>query len=293
MLQIHCCMIYSFLSFDFWRIFRRFFLLDGRQSNWIYLSTETKVILLCGKSDAIPPDEFWTELCYSLTAFYDNILKKSGSGGHPAAKHLSCKFVTQTASAPNPPVVPCQYPLTTPMQHPAAPPEKPAGESAEPPEKPALPTPPANKGRGGNQIGGRAGRGWLKHASAYISVIRCCSLQYSPIGRAELQQRIQPQGSIPRLNRKHQYMPVRTSLYDLNNYRTASLTKRNALTTEPTMQIWHIKMWIIAIIKSNCKKEFTTRKICWITVWLLANSGTESHNEDRTWQLQWNVVARS
>ena len=78
------------------------------------LSTETKVILLCGKSDAMPPDEFWTELCDSLTAFYDNILKKSCAGGRPAAKNLSCKFVTQTASVPNPPVVPCQYPLTTP-----------------------------------------------------------------------------------------------------------------------------------------------------------------------------------
>jgi hypothetical protein len=33
-----------------------------------------------------------------------------------------------------------------------------AAEAAAPPEKPALPTPPANKGRGGNQMGGRAGR---------------------------------------------------------------------------------------------------------------------------------------
>ncbi len=43
-------------------------------------------------------------------------------------------------------------------------------------------------------------------------------------------------------------------------------------------------MWIIAIItwKSNCKKEFTTRKTWWIAVssWLLANSGPESHNEE-------------
>jgi hypothetical protein len=64
------------------------------------LSTETKVILLCGKSDAMPPDEFWTELCDSLTAFYDNILKKSGAGGRPEAKNLSCTFVTQIASVP-------------------------------------------------------------------------------------------------------------------------------------------------------------------------------------------------
>ncbi len=72
------------------------------------------MILLCGKSDAMPPDEFRTELCDSLTTFYDNILKKSGDGGRPAAKHLSRKFVSQTASVPNPPVVLCQYPLTTP-----------------------------------------------------------------------------------------------------------------------------------------------------------------------------------
>ena len=52
-------------------------------------------------------------------------------------------------------------------------------------------------------------------------MIRCCSLQYCAIGLAELQQRIQQQGSIPRLNHKDQYMPVRTSLYDLNYSRTA------------------------------------------------------------------------
>jgi hypothetical protein len=47
-----------------------------------------------------------------------------------------------------------------------APPPAPAAESAAPPEKlpVALPTSPANKDRGGNRIGGRAGRGWLKHS---------------------------------------------------------------------------------------------------------------------------------
>ncbi len=65
----------------------------------------------------------------------------------------------QTASVPDPPVVPCQYPLTTPTPRPAAPPKNRRGESAAPPEKPALPTPPVNKGRGGNQIGGRASSG--------------------------------------------------------------------------------------------------------------------------------------
>ncbi len=83
------------------------------------LSTETKVILLCGKSDAMPPDEFRTELCDTLTTFYDNILKKSGAGGRPAA--LSCPFVTETASVPYPPMVPCPYPLTTPTPTPSSP----------------------------------------------------------------------------------------------------------------------------------------------------------------------------
>ncbi len=33
------------------------------------------------------------------------------------------------------------------------------------------------------------------------------------------------------------------------------------------------------------QKKFTTRKTCWITVWLLAYSCAESHNEDMTWEL--------
>ena len=69
--------------------------MEDNRIEFIYdLSTETKVILLCGKSDAMPPDEFWTELCDSLNAFCDNILKKSGAGGRPAAKPLSLEFVT-------------------------------------------------------------------------------------------------------------------------------------------------------------------------------------------------------
>jgi hypothetical protein len=59
-----------------------------------------------------------------------------------------------------------------------------------------------------------------------------------------------------------------------------SLVTRNALNTEPGMQIWHVKMWIIEIMKSNCKNKFTTRKTCWFAVWLFANSGADSHNED-------------
>jgi hypothetical protein len=57
--------------------------------------------------DAMPPDEFRTELRDSLTAFYENNFKKSGAEGRPAAKPLSRKIVTKTASVPDPLVVPC------------------------------------------------------------------------------------------------------------------------------------------------------------------------------------------
>ncbi len=54
----------------------------------------------------------------------------------------------------------------------------------------------------------------------------------------------------------------------LTTWKRNALTTRAVLVTEPlaTMQIWYVKMmWIIAmIIKSNCKKEFTTRKTCWL-----------------------------
>ncbi len=69
--------------------------MEDYRIEFIYdLSTETKVLLLCGKSDAMPPDEFQTELCDSFTAFYHNILKKSGAEGRPTAKPLSIEFVT-------------------------------------------------------------------------------------------------------------------------------------------------------------------------------------------------------
>ncbi len=43
----------------------------------------------------MPPDDFWTELCGSLTDFYENILKKASAGGRRVAMPLSRKFVTQ------------------------------------------------------------------------------------------------------------------------------------------------------------------------------------------------------
>ena len=48
----------------------------------------------------MPPDAFRTELPDSLTAFYENILKKAGAGGRPVAKPLICKFVTKTTTMP-------------------------------------------------------------------------------------------------------------------------------------------------------------------------------------------------
>ena len=49
---------------------------------------------------AMPPDAFWTELRDSLTAFYENILKKAGAGGRPVVNPLIHKFVTKTTTMP-------------------------------------------------------------------------------------------------------------------------------------------------------------------------------------------------
>ena len=47
--------------------------------------------------NAMPADEFRTELRDSLTAFYENILKKTGAGGRPVAKPLIRKFAAKAA----------------------------------------------------------------------------------------------------------------------------------------------------------------------------------------------------
>jgi hypothetical protein len=118
------------------------------------------VILLCGKSDSMPPDEFRTELSDSLTTFYDNILKKSCAGGRPAAKHLSRKFVTQTASVPDPPGTsgPMAVRSDDTNANAVEPPADAAAAAPAPPPAPAAEAaaPPANKG---NQTGGRASSG--------------------------------------------------------------------------------------------------------------------------------------
>ncbi len=42
--------------------------------------------------DDMPPDEFRAELCDSLTALYEKILKKVGAGGRSVGKALPRKF---------------------------------------------------------------------------------------------------------------------------------------------------------------------------------------------------------
>ncbi len=110
--------------------------------------------------DSMPPDDFRTELCGSLTDFYENILKKACAGGRPVAMPLSRKLVTKAASLPAPDpavgadgdnnnVVVPQADSDT-----AAPPLGPAAaEATAPPPAPAAPpTPPwgwrAGKGGG-------------------------------------------------------------------------------------------------------------------------------------------------
>jgi hypothetical protein len=53
--------------------------------------------------NAMPADELRTELRDSLTVFYENILKKAGTGGRPVAKPLISKFVTKAAPVPEDP----------------------------------------------------------------------------------------------------------------------------------------------------------------------------------------------
>ncbi len=107
--------------------------------------------------NTMPPDDFLTELSGSLTDFYENILKKAGTGGRPVAMLLSSKFVTKAASLPAPDpaagadgddnnvVVPRADSNT------AAPPQGPA--AAEAAAAPPPPTPPRGlrAGRGGGK----------------------------------------------------------------------------------------------------------------------------------------------
>ncbi len=99
----------------------------------------------------MPADEFRTELRESLTAFYQNILKKTGAGGRPVAKPLIRKFVTKAAPVPEDPpsgkasadnnaADAAVEPSAAAVEPPSAAPAPPA------PEKEAPPTPPAKRG---------------------------------------------------------------------------------------------------------------------------------------------------
>ncbi len=95
-------------------------------------------------------DDFLSVLSGSLTDFYENILKKAGSGGRPVAMPLSCKFVTKAASLPAPDPAACVARDDNNVEEPqadthaAAPgPPPAAAEAAAPP-----PAPPAPGGGG-------------------------------------------------------------------------------------------------------------------------------------------------
>ena len=132
---------------------------------------------------AMPPDSLLTELHDSLTAFYENILKKT-------------KTTTMPEAAPPAPATPMPMPTTSsPLAPPSSPFRRPctaAGSCGES-RCGSLSRVPPKTGAAGFWVGRT--KGWLKHAWACIAVIRCTCLQYSAICLAELQQRIQPQGT--------------------------------------------------------------------------------------------------
>ena len=101
-------------------------------------------------------------------------------------------------AAPPAPATPMPMPTTSsPLAPPSSPFRRPctaAGSCGES-RCGSLSRVPPNTGAADQRVGRT--KGWLKHAWACIAVIRCTCLQYSAIGQAELQQRIQPQGSIP------------------------------------------------------------------------------------------------
>ncbi len=108
--------------------------------------------------NAMPADEFRTELRDSLIAFYENILKKTGAGGRPVARPLIHKFVTKAAPVPDDPpsgqACADDNAADPPVEPPADAVERPSTASAPPaPEKIAPPTPPAKAPQKGCQAG--------------------------------------------------------------------------------------------------------------------------------------------
>ena len=116
--------------------------------------------------NAMPADEFRTELRDSLTAFYENILKKTGAGGRPVAKPLIRKFAAKAAPVHDDP--PSRRPAkpaqtTTQLIPPSCPLPKPS--SAYPPhlhrrhlKKLLRPPPPPAKPAGKGGQPGKAGK---------------------------------------------------------------------------------------------------------------------------------------
>jgi hypothetical protein len=102
----------------------------------------------------MPADEFRTELSDSLTAFYQNILKKTGAGGRPVAKPLIRKFVTKAAPVPEDPpsgkAGADNNAANAAIEPSAAAVEPPSAAPAQPaPEKEAPLTPPVQRTRRG------------------------------------------------------------------------------------------------------------------------------------------------
>ncbi len=109
--------------------------------------------------NAMPADEFRTELRDSLTAFYENILKKTGAGGRPVAKPLICKFAAKAAPVPDDPpsgqAGADDNAADPPVEPPANAIERPSAASALPaPDKVAPPTPPAKPAQKSGHAGG-------------------------------------------------------------------------------------------------------------------------------------------
>ena len=118
-------------------------------------------------------------------------------------------------------------------------------------------------------------KGWLNHAWACIAVIRCTCLQYSAIGRAELQQRIQPQGSIPGPGwtvgpglvhtSTYQYILSRTSLYCSLYHHVPPCTCSYLLVPKSTYRY----IPVCTAIEMSCVRTYRYVLVCTILTFLV------------------------
>jgi hypothetical protein len=116
--------------------------------------------------DAMPPDEFRTELrdSFNILREYPQEIRHWGtSRGQALVPQVHHQDSIRSRPTRGPMPVPSDEANATAVEPPAdaaaAPPPAPAAEAAAtPPEKPAPPTPLAKKGSEGNKTGGRAGR---------------------------------------------------------------------------------------------------------------------------------------